>query len=92
MLNEISNLLRVCYGPYGSHILIANKLGAEAMKDGQRILSSYIPDSSIPTAILQSLKSVSNKQAEEIGDGTTTTILLLCELYNKFRKMGAFLE
>ena len=87
VLNEISNLLRVCYGPYGSHILIANKLGAEAMKDGQRILSSYIPDSSIPTAVLQSLKSVSNKQAEEIGDGTTTTILLLCELYNKFRKI-----
>lgn len=87
VLNEISNLLRVCYGPYGSHVLISNKLGVEAMKDGQRILSSYISDSSIPTSILQSLKSVSNKQAEEIGDGTTTTILLLCELYSKFRKI-----
>lgn len=87
VLNEISNLLKVCYGPYGSHVLISNKLGVEAMKDGQRILSSYISDSSIPNSVLQSLKSVSNKQAEEIGDGTTTTILLLCELYNEFRKI-----
>lgn len=85
VLNEISNLMKVCYGPYGSHVLIANKIGAEALKDGQRILSSYIPSSSIPTTVIQSIKSVSNKQAEEIGDGTTTTILLLCELYKSFK-------
>ena len=87
VLNEISNLMKVCYGPYGSHVLISNKLGTEALKDGQQILSSYIPNSTIPTAIVQSLKSVSNKQAEEIGDGTTSTILLLCELYKKFREI-----
>ena len=85
VLEEVASLMKVCYGPYGSHVLIANNIGVEAMKDGQKILSSYIPSSSIPTSIRQSLRSVSDKQAEEIGDGTTTTILLLNELYNKFR-------
>lgn len=87
VLTEIFNLMKVCYGPYGSHVLIANKIGSEAMKDGQRILSSFIPDSSIANSVLQSVKSVSNKQAEEIGDGTTTTMLLLCQLYEEFRKI-----
>lgn len=87
VLDEIFDLMRVSYGPYGSHVLIANKIGAEALKDGQRILSSYIPNSSIATSVIQSIKSVSNKQAEEVGDGTTTTILLLCLLYKRFRKI-----
>ena len=41
-LSEIYDLMKNCYGPYGSHVLIGNKIGAEAMKDGQRILSSFI--------------------------------------------------
>lgn len=87
VLNEISNLMKVCYGPYGSHVLIANNLGVEATKDGQKIFSSYHPSSSISSSIQQSLKSVADKQVEEIGDGSTTTLLLLCELYKGFRKI-----
>ena len=86
VIEEIGNLMQCCYGPYGSHVLIATPIGLEAVKDGQRILTSYVADAGIAKSVREALISVSNKQAEEIGDGTTTTILLLRELYKFFRK------
>lgn len=87
VLTEVYELMKVCYGPYGSHVLIANNIAPEAMKDGQKILSSFNTDSTISTTVRQSILNVSNKQVEEVGDGSTTTILLLCKLYEGFRKL-----
>lgn len=84
-LKEIYNLMKNCYGPYGSHILINTGIRPEATKDGKTILSKVKTNGSISSAIHGSIISVADKQVAEVGDGSTTTVLLLCKLYEKFR-------
>ena len=86
-LKEIYNIMKECYGPYGSHILIDNQVRPEATKDGKTILSRISISGSIASAVHRSITSVADKQVEEVGDGSTTTILLLCKLYNAFREI-----
>jgi chaperonin GroEL (HSP60 family) len=86
-LKEVYELLKECYGPYGSHVLIDTKIRPEATKDGKTILSKLTTNSSISSAVHGSIMSVANKQVEEVGDGSTTTILLLCDLYQSFIKI-----
>lgn len=86
-LKEIYNIMKECYGPYGSHILIDNQIRPEATKDGKTILSKISISGSIASAVHRSITSVADKQVEEVGDGSTTTILLLCKLYNAFREI-----
>lgn len=86
-LKEVYDVMKECYGPYGSHILIDNRIRPEATKDGKTILSKIVTDKSISTAVHGSIMSVANKQVEEVGDGSTTTILLLCKLYEHFRNI-----
>ena len=86
-LKDIYSIMKDCYGPYGSHILIGGNIRSEATKDGKTILSKIITNSSIPEAVHGSIMSVADKQVEEVGDGSTTTVLLLCELYERFRKI-----
>ena len=86
-LKEVYDVMKECYGPYGSHILIDGQIRPEATKDGKTILSKIRTDGTISTAVLGSIISVANKQVEEVGDGSTTTILLLCKLYEEFMKI-----
>ena len=86
-LKEIYDVMKECYGPYGSHILIDGQIRPEATKDGKTILSKIRTDGTISNAVHGSIISVANKQVEEVGDGSTTTILLLCRLYEKFLKI-----
>lgn len=86
-LNEVYDIMKECYGPYGSHILIDGQIRPEATKDGKTILSKIVTNKSIPTAVHGSIMSVANKQVDEVGDGSTTTILLLCKLYERFRML-----
>lgn len=83
-LKEVYDIMKESYGPYGSHVLIDNQIRPEATKDGKTILSKIRTDGTISTAVHGSIMSVANKQVEEVGDGSTTTILLLCKLYEKF--------
>ena len=91
-LKEVYDIMKECYGPYGSHILIDGQIRPEATKDGKTILSKIRTDGTISTAVLGSIISVANKQVEEVGDGSTTTILLLCKLYEEFMKIATKLE
>ena len=86
-LKEVYDIMKECYGPYGSHILIDGQIRPEATKDGKTILSKIRTDGTISNAVLGSIMSVANKQVEEVGDGSTTTILLLCKLYEEFMKI-----
>lgn len=86
-LKEVYELMKNCYGPYGSHILIGTGVRPEATKDGKTILSKIKTNNTIPNAIHGSIMSVADKQVSEVGDGSTTTILLLCLLYNEFRNI-----
>lgn len=87
ILKDVFNLMSSCYGPYGSHLLIDHQIRPEATKDGKAILSSITTNSSISSAVLKTIINVANKQVAEVGDGSTTTILLLCNLYSKFNKL-----
>ena len=86
-LKEIYSLMKDCYGPYGSHILINTGMRPEATKDGKTILSKVKTNNTIPNAIHGSIISVADKQVSEVGDGSTTTMLLLCKMYEKFREI-----
>lgn len=86
-LDEMADLVMTTYGPFGSHGLIHGDIKSEPTKDGLTLLSSIQVDKSIAKSVHDSIMSVAKKQVEEVGDGSTSTVLLLREIYHSLMKL-----
>jgi chaperonin GroEL len=81
VLQEISDVLRKSYGPYGANTVI--RQGGEQLvtKDGLAILKSMkIPTISADT-IYRLVMSISSNLVQKVGDGSTSAILAANEVY-----------
>lgn len=87
VLTEISDNVKTTYGPYGGHGLIATATGCEPTKDGLTILSAMQFNQSISKLVHKAATDVSIKQVDEVGDGSTSTVLLLVEIYKRLVKL-----
>jgi chaperonin GroEL (HSP60 family) len=87
VLAEIAEFIGTSYGPYGAHSLIETPIGCESTKDGLTIVSSLKYDQSIAHSVHKTVCSVATKQVEEVGDGSTSTTLLLNLLYNGIKQI-----
>lgn len=87
VLRECMMTISTTYGPYGSHSIIQNNAGCESTKDGMRVLGSLKFDKTIPIAVFDTVKQVLKKQVEEVGDGSSSTGMLLYYFYKEMRTL-----
>ena len=74
MYDVVSNTL----GPYGKTVIIeSGNRKSIVTKDGVTILKNIYSNDSIENIALELCKQASNKMLEDVGDGTTTTTILL---------------
>ncbi len=91
-MHEAINLLctpvKKTLGPKGSNIIIDHStLSPFITNDGVTIASNIESDDPIINTILELAKEASIKTNETVGDGTTTTLVLLESLYNAGEKL-----
>lgn len=70
-------------GPSGNNVLINNELAPFITNDGVTIAESIASEDKIVNTILEIIKEASLKTNELVGDGTTTTLVLLKSIFHE---------
>ena len=95
-LKETSKFLEKTFGPMGSNTKIIKgnnqaEITSSYSKDGLKVLSNIINSAPIDASIVDELISVTRAVEKEVGDGTTSTVILsslifrnLIEIEKKF--------
>ena len=83
-LDKLSKSLATSLGPYGSNTIIQDGYGNHSItKDGYTIFKSIVMENDISRTILDIFKTISLKLVNEVGDASTSSILVACKLYNE---------
>jgi len=85
-LNIIAKTVGATYGPYGTFNLFKSKQETTASKDGYENVTMMRFDGSIADAVHRMVIDMAGQQAQTVGDGTTTAILFVAELYKQLKK------
>ena len=81
-IDMICNPVISTLGPTGNNIIISNEFGPIITNDGVTIAKSISSEDKKENAILDIIKEATLKTNEDVGDGTTTTLVLLQSIYN----------
>lgn len=83
-INLICNTVSTTLGPIGNNVLInSSDEPCFVTNDGVTIARNIESDNKIINSILEIVKEASLKTNELVGDGTTTTLVLLQSIYNE---------
>ena len=82
-VNLICDAVGSTLGPSGNNVIIDNTLSPYITNDGATIARSISSSDKRINAILEIVKEASLKTDKEVGDGTTTTLVLLQSIFNE---------
>ena len=82
-VNLICDAVASTLGPSGNNVLIDNDLSPFITNDGVTIAEAISSDDKVINSILEIIKEASLKTNELVGDGTTTTLVLLKSIFNE---------
>lgn len=83
-INLLCNTVKITLGPRGKNVIIApNYMSPFITNDGVTIAKEIDSEDIFEKAILEIAKEASIKTNDEVGDGTTTSLVLLQSIFNK---------
>ena len=88
VLRDIKDYLSYTFGPMGSYTKIITGNNKETIsssysKDGLKVLKSIINSGPIEASIIEELIDITRHVEHEVGDGTTSTVLLASFIFDK---------
>lgn len=86
--NVICNVLRQTYGPYGSSVIITEQNQTIATKDGYNTFESLHFSHNYKQQVYLSIQEIINRVNENVGDGTTSCILLAEKMFNLLKDIA----
>ncbi len=87
-VNLLANAVKITLGPKGKNVVIGpNYMTPYITNDGVTIAKEVESEDTFAEAILDIAKEASIKTNEEVGDGTTTSLVLLQSIFNKGLKL-----
>jgi chaperonin GroEL len=88
-LTTLTETLSKSLGPYGSTTIIQDKLSMNhtITKDGYTILNKIKFDNEVSTTILEFVKKVSRSLVKEVGDGSTSAIMISHSLFQELNNL-----
>ena len=78
----IANAVQTTYGPDGRNVIIKNRGGIHITKDGATVAEYVNSDDPLIQMGIDTVKEVSLKTAKDVGDGTSTAIILARAIIN----------
>lgn len=81
--DTICQTLRCTYGPYGSPVMISEQTDNSTTKDGFKTVESLQFSNPYQRLVYLAIKKICERVNTNVGDGTTTCILLANELYKR---------
>lgn len=86
--NIICNVLRQTYGPYGSSVIITEQNQTIATKDGYNTFEALRFSHNYKQQVYLSIQEIINRVNENVGDGTTSCILLAEKMFNLLKDVA----
>lgn len=92
-LSQTKDYLSKTFGPMGSNTKIIKgqnqaEITSSYSKDGLKVLSNIINSGPIEASIVDELISVTRAVEKEVGDGTTSTVILSSLIFDKLRVLA----
>ena len=84
----ICDTLRQTYGPYGSSVIITEQNQTIATKDGYNTFESLHFSHNYKQQIYVTIQEIINRVNENVGDGTTSCILLAEKMFNRLKDVA----
>ena len=83
----ITDTLRATYGPYGSSVVISDQSETTTTKDGYNVFQSLGFNHSYKRMVYLAIKKIIERVNRNVGDGTTSCILLAEKIFNNLNKI-----
>jgi hypothetical protein len=84
--STIASTLRKTYGPYASTVLISEMNEMSATKDGYNVFNAIAFNQPYKQMVYRTIKKIIDDVNENVGDGTTSCILLAEKMYAEIKK------
>ena len=84
----ICDTLRKTYGPYGSSVIITEQNQTTATKDGYNTFEALHFSHNYKQQVYLSIQEIINRVNENVGDGTTSCILLAEKMFNELKNVA----
>jgi len=86
---HLSSILSKSLGPYGATTIIQDKFTVNhaITKDGYTILNKLKFDNEVADTILDIVKKVSRNLVKEVGDGSTSSIIIAQKLFSELQRV-----
>ena len=81
----ICNTMRQTYGPYGSSVIITEQNQTTATNDGYNTFEALHFSHNYKQQVYLSIQDIINRVNENVGDGTTSCILLAEKMFNELK-------
>ena len=87
-LEELSDILKNSFGPYGSNACIKKENAfSRYSKDGHTIIGALHYNGIIEQSIKDDIESITRHIVKTVGDGTTSAVLLSNLIFNSFQEI-----
>ena len=80
-LNAAAELIASTIGPFGRNVSLAGGHERRTWDDGYKALKSFVPSNPMQREAVMRLLDAAKAQVSQVGDGTSTTTLLMVALY-----------
>ena len=84
--STIADTLRKTYGPYASTVLISEMNEMSATKDGYNVFNAISFNQPYKQMVYRTIKKIIDDVNDNVGDGTTSCILLAEKMYAEIKK------
>ena len=84
----ICDTLRKTYGPYGSSVIITEQNQTTATKDGYNTFEAMHFSHNYKQQVYLAIQEIINRVNENVGDGTTSSILLAEKMFNELKDVA----
>ena len=79
-ITKLEDFVKVTYGAAGRGILIDNGLYQSVIDDGFSVVEEFELDDELENTVISYIKEATRKTNSRAGDGTTTSLLIMCSL------------
>lgn len=87
VLNELSDILKLSFGPNGSNACIKKENAlSRYSKDGHTIISALHYNGIIEQSIKDDVESITRHIVKTVGDGTTSAVILSAIIFNNIKE------
>jgi len=87
-VNKLAELVKPTYGPSNNKIIIGKGFGVSVLDDGVQIAKDLELEDDAENYVLKLIREVAVKTNERVGDGTTSSLILLQAILKESMKSG----